>query len=285
MRTTVKKLSLFSLAALAAVTWTVAGESVDRTLDADAHGTVEIEIGAGTVKIVGWKSNKVQIRGTVPEGEDMFEIDQDGDTISIEVALPESDWDWDDDDDDGDRRGRRGGRRIIGHGDRDDTELEIRVPHGTSLEIEGIAVDVTIENVSGEIALEVISGDVDLSGDLTELEIEVVSGDIDIEGNGDLSDLDIEAVSGTVEVRSGLDRRASVSIQSVSGDIILYLASNASCDVEAQTFNGDIDSDFGDSPRRHGQFVPSKSLEFTLGSGDADVSLQTFNGNIEIREN
>lgn len=288
MRTTLKRLSLFSVAALVAFTWTVAGESVDRTLDADAHGTVEIEIGAGTVKVIGWDRDEVRIQGTVPEGEDMFEIERDGDTISIEVGLPESDC-YDDDcdrewDDDDDRRGRSHGRRTL-HLDSDDTELEIHVPHGTSLEIEGIAANVTIEDVRGEISLEVISGDVDISGDLSELEIEVISGDIDVQGDGNLIEVEIETVSGTVEVRSGLSRRANVDIQSVSGSIIVYLASDASCEVSAETLNGGIESDFGQRARQKSGFMPGQSLEFTLGSGDGEISLQTFNGSIEIREN
>ena len=294
MRTTLKKLSLFCLAVLAAVTWTVAGDTVDRTLDADARGTVEIEIGAGTVKVIGWSRGEVRIRGTVPEGEDMFEIDQDGDTISIEVALPEShcedddcDWEWDDDDDgdDGDHRHGRRHRGRTRHLNPDHTDLEIHVPHGTSLEIEGIATEVTVEDVRGEISLEVISGNVDLSGDLSEVDLEVISGNIEIEGDGNLSEVEIEAVSGTVELRSGLSRRATVDIQSVSGSIVVYLESDASCEVSAETLNGGIESDFGQRARKKGGFMPGQSLAFTLGSGDGEVTLQTFNGSIEIRKN
>ena len=50
-------------------------------------------------------------------------------------------------------------------------------------------------------------------------------------------------------------------------------------------FSGDIDNELGPAAVRSGEYVPSKSLEFTLGSVAARVSVESFSGNVKLLHN
>lgn len=291
--------------ALALAAPALAGTPVDQTLEADRHGKVSIEMGAGQLTIRGWDRGEVRIQGVVPDGEGMFEATRSGDTISIEVALPEMDCEDDDCDesmswnvDIGSKDARHAeGDDVVKHKqihkiktkgkvrmNQEDTALEIDLPFGSSLDIEALSSRIEITDVKGEIGIESISGDVDIDGDFREISLEVVSGQVKVNNRGRIKEADIQAVSGSVELHTALADGADVSVETVNGGIEIWLPAGASCDITAETFSGDIDNDFGQKAARDSSMLPSKSLEFTLGDGDGEVSLQTFNGIIRIRK-
>jgi hypothetical protein len=75
-------------------------------------------------------------------------------------------------------------------------------------------------------------------------------------------------------------------MQSHSGDIRLIPADNTGFDVDANTFSGDIRSDFQlrggqvtDASARPG---PSRSLRGAFGDASAILTLRSFNGDILI---
>ena len=93
---------------------TLAADSeVERMVDARPDGLVTICNVAGSVKVIGWGRNQVQITGTLGRGVEELEVDSSGRTIEIEV-----------------RHARRS------HGWDGDAHLEIRVPRGSELDIE-----------------------------------------------------------------------------------------------------------------------------------------------------
>ena len=270
---------------------------IDRTVDAAPDATIEIENTSGSVRVRGWDQNQVRVSGTI--GDDVEELVVEGRDrrILIEVEIP-------------DRSGWR--NRDI------DSRLEVWVPKGARLDIETVSASIEVDDFDGQLEAESVSGSIEVSGSPTKVEAESVSGSIRLQGvdtsvvaesvsgsirldgvsnrveastvsgsidvrAGEIERGEFETVSGTVEITCTLGRGARLDAGSHSGNVTLELPSNVSASFEASTFSGRIENDFGPQPRRESKWVPSKTLEFTNGSGDAEVTLETFSGSVRIR--
>ena len=53
---------------------------------------------------------------------------------------------------------------------------------------------------------------------------------------------------------------------------------SVSANFQISTFNGDIQSDFGEMNITQEDFIPAKEARFTVGGGDSSVSIETFGG-------
>lgn len=270
---------------------------VNRTLEAAANATIEIENTSGEITIRGWDRNEVSVSGWI--GDDVEELVVEGgrNSIVIEVEI----------------EGGRGWRS------RDtDADLEIMVPRGARLEVETVSASIDVTDFDGRLEAESVSGGIDVSGTLNLAELETVSGSIEmigantrtsaesvsgsirIEGAADRVEAttvsgrveveageihrgDFESVSGSVSVECSLSPEARLEAGSHSGNVTVTLPGDLSASFEATSFSGSIDNDFGPEAERTSKWVPSKSLEFTTGGGDAEVILETFSGNIRIR--
>jgi len=272
--------------------------SVERTLEATANATVEIENTSGQVRITGWDRNEVSVSGRI--GEDVEELVVEGgrNSIVIEVEIE-------------DGRGWR---------NRDtDADLEIMVPKGARLDVETVSASIDVSDFDGRLDAESVSGSIDVSGALTQADLETVSGSIDMSGAntrtsaesvsgsirirgaserveaatvsgrveidaGEIRRGEFESVSGSVSVECSLAPEARLEASSHSGNVTVMLPSDVSASFEATSFSGSIDNDFGPEPSRTSKWVPSKTLEFTTGGGDAEVMLETFSGNVRLRK-
>ncbi len=273
-----------------------AARQVDRTVAASAGALIEVENTAGSVRVRGWDNDQVQITGTI--GDDVSELVVEGgpDRILIEVDTP-------------DRRGW--GRREI------DARLDIKVPRGARLEIETVSASIDVEAFDGRLEAETVSGSIEVSGSLTQADVQTVSGSIRLDGAntdvvaesvsgsirlrgvsgrveastvsgsvdvqaGTIERGDVESVSGSVGLSCKLARDARLDIGSHSGNVTVELPADVSASFEASTFSGRIENDFGPQAERTSKWVPSRSLEFTTGRGDAEVTLETFSGSLRI---
>jgi DUF4097 and DUF4098 domain-containing protein YvlB len=115
--------------------------------------------------------------------------------------------------------------------------------------------------------------------------VAVVSGNIHVVSTTALKSGSFETVSGNVDFRGDLGAGGRFTFESMSGNVKLYLPSSTSADFEVETFSGDITNELGPAAVRSGDYVPSKSLEFTLGSGAARVSIESFSGNVKLLKN
>jgi DUF4097 and DUF4098 domain-containing protein YvlB len=203
-------------------------------------------------------------------------------------------------------------------------DYTIALPNSANVTLRTVSGDLRISNVRGELRAETVSGDViasqlgrvrtlkAVSGDIqvtdaegAELTAGTVSGDvvarnlrvkaIDLESvSGDLRFTDVESdrvnlrtINGDIEYNGRLTRSGRYDMQSHSGDIRLTAAGNPGFDIDANTFSGDIRSDFqlrsgaqltsaGD--RRGG----NRSLRGAVGDASAILTLRSFNGDIVI---
>jgi DUF4097 and DUF4098 domain-containing protein YvlB len=66
----------------------------------------------------------------------------------------------------------------------------------------------------------------------------------------------------------------------VNGGITIYLPSDFSAEVEAQTVNGDIETDF---PLTVSGRFGMRRIRGTIGAGGRRIELETVNGSIRLR--
>jgi DUF4097 and DUF4098 domain-containing protein YvlB len=272
-----------------------AAEDVNRTMDASPDGHVHISNISGSVAVDAWSRDQVEVTGKIgPKVEELI-FERSGDKITIKVKVP-----------------RKSGRGI-------ESDLYIRVPEASSIDVGTVSADIDVTGVRGEQKLEAVSGDIETECDDADVTAGTVSGDVVIRGNGKdaethsasvSGDVDLyklagevfaESVSGDLFIEDGSFDRASFNVvngdvvfrselrsggklkaETVNGEVSLDFAGDVSGQFDIDTFNGDIDNCFGPKPRRTSKYAPGMELSFSEGNGDARVTVSTVNGDISI---
>jgi DUF4097 and DUF4098 domain-containing protein YvlB len=205
------------------------------------------------------------------------------------------------------------------HGRDIESDIEVRLPEGSSIDVSGVSADIDVSKVAGEQSLQTVSGDVHVADVAADLDAASVSGDVHAMGtganaetsvaavSGDLiisgmsGEVEGESVSGDVEVRGGAFERAyfetvngdvsfkakllkggKLSAESVNGGIDLEFDGEVSASFDIETFNGSIKNCFGPKAQRTSRYAPGLELSFTEGDGDGRVVVETLNGSIDI---
>lgn len=272
-------------------------EEIDRTLDVDRESRISISNLAGEVVVRGWNENRVHVGGELgPDVEELI-FERDGKQVTIKVKIPERSW---------------GKKRVT-------SDLDIRVPQMSSLNVSTVSADVTVNGVRGEQRLQSVSGDVSteafeseihaeavsgdvavvgrdadavwrfttVSGDIQvkdlsgEISAEVVSGDIEV-GGGSFERVTLETVNGDIDFRGGLKNGGKMDVESVNGSVDVKFDGDVSARFDIETFNGGIRNCFGPKPERTSRHAPGWELDFTEGSGDGRVTIETLNGRVTI---
>jgi DUF4097 and DUF4098 domain-containing protein YvlB len=274
---------------------TAAAEEVDRTLDAAPDGHVHISNISGSVSVSGWSRDEVQVTGEIgPKVEELI-FERSGDRITIKVKVP-----------------KKSGRGV-------ESDLNVRVPERSSLDVGTVSADIEVTGVRGEQKLEAVSGDIETECDEADVSAGTVSGDVVMKGRGKdaethsasvsgdvelyqlAGDVFAESVSGDLTIEDGSFDRAGfnvvngdvlfyselrsggkLKVETVNGEVDLRFAGDIGGQFDIDTFNGDIDSCFGPKPRRTSKYAPGMELSFTDGDGDSRVTVSTVNGDISI---
>jgi DUF4097 and DUF4098 domain-containing protein YvlB len=293
MRITVQVISAAGLTLLLAQA--AAAERVERNIDAPGDAIVSIENTAGSVEVRGWSRDEVEVKGDLGRDVEELVVEREGRDVRIAVRAP------------------RGNNRRIG------SDLQVRVPQGSSLNVSGVSSDIDIDDVRGDLRLRVVSGDITAQGFAGDIEIETVSGDVDVEGNGQQSDarfntvsgdIDVQNISGSITVTSvsgditvvdgtferaqmnttsadivyhaGLAGSGRLDMDTINGDLDVRLRGEVSARFDIETFNGEIRNCFGPEPVRTSQYTPGRELVFTEGGGASRVTIRTLNGDLRL---
>ena len=279
----------------------LAGAPINESRAVNADSRIDVSNIKGSITISAWNKPEVAIGGTLGAGAKGLVVEGGADHLTIKVQPPDQQgwFSW-------------GADTRMG-----DTLLDIKVPKSAELKIEVVSADVNLSGVAGrslkvdgvsgklrldstakEVELGSVSGTIDLTGTADRAHLETVSGNIRARGlNGQIKfetvsgDIDTESgsyreinagsVSGAINLRGTPDMNARIDVETMSGDVHLYLPADASTRLRASSFSGSIRSDFGVVKEPdHG---PGSSLDTTNGVGAGQVKIETFSGDIEIR--
>ncbi len=286
---------LAALALLMIATQLSAGQKVDKSLDVDDDGVVQIENVRGIVRIEGWSNDQVTVKGELDDMAESLVFETNGKVTTIAVKMPR-------------------GRVNRGQG----SNLIIQVPFDSQVEFEGVSSDIVAEKIRGGIDLVTVSGDIDVNEIEEKVYVKTVSGDLTIKDSkgkskmatvsgdivADIDSADVEAtvVSGDVTLRlesykqlsastvngdvyiSGTQQDdGSTSISSVNGDITLKFNDYLNARVNVSTGpGGDITNDLTSDPVKD-IFPNQQQLICTVGNGDGKVVISTVNGSIDLK--
>lgn len=285
-------------ALLAVAAPAAADRPVDETRAVDAGARISIETLSGEVTVTGWNRDEVHVTGTVGDDTRGLKITGGGDSLEIEVDIPE---------------GRHDGKRDL------DAHLRISVPAGVRVEIESVSSSTTVDGVGGSVEVESVSGGVEIDGAPESASAETVSGGIRITGSrgrvhaesvsgsveidggsgaihagtvsgrvmvnvGAVESGRLETVSGEVTFSGALAPGGDLGVEAHSGRVVVALPAGTSARFRVETFSGGIDNELSaDEPRKTSQYTPGKELEFTLGAGDGEVRIESFSGQVTLR--
>jgi DUF4097 and DUF4098 domain-containing protein YvlB len=301
---------LFGLVALAGTA--TAQQSVNETRAAAASATVSVENTSGSVRVIGWNRNEVQVTGTLGRGVERLDFGGDPNHLRIRVVLPQQ------------------GRNI------GSSNIEVRIPQNGSPRVSTVSADVAVTGVRGAVEVQTVSGGIDLqgerlpsarvrtvsgdtrlrgsagavesesvSGTLTlemssastrartasgnivvrnasgSFEGQTVSGDARIEG-GRFNRMSISSVSGDLRFRGDLERGGTYQVNSHSGDVEFRLPARIGVDFDVTTFSGSIDNAFGAAAERTSRYAPGRTLRASTGDGGARLIIRTFSGDVTL---
>jgi hypothetical protein len=266
-----------------------------------ADARIEISNVRGTVTVSAWDKSEADLSGTLGS-DSKLEIGGDAGHLTVKITGAKDSW-------------------VHGNGPDSDSDIALHVPRTAALEVNvvsadanvtgvagktlevasvsgGVSVssgapDVDVNSVSGDVTfghagaamtrahLQTVSGNINAKGLSGRVKLETVSGDMVVDA-GSVQDLEAGTVSGDARLTFTPASHASVKLESMSGDLRVHLPASVSAHIEATTFSGGIDSDFG---KVHTQEMgPGSSLDTQAGSGDARISAQSFSGSIELRK-
>lgn len=310
-----KTLTVLALAALLAAPLLARDryeEKFERTEALAKDGRVVLTNISGTIEVRGWNKDEVKIdavkysearngdKAKENAAEVTIEVLREGSTLRIETRYP--------------KRNRFWGNDNLNVS----VDYKLWIPEKAALEVKSISGDVNTEAVGGTLKIDSVSGEIVARGAAAGAEIKVVSGDVDVADvtgdaflktvSGDVrvskvrGSVEAETISGELELLDVADARSvnaktlsgncvlsgrlvsqgRYSLKSHSGDVRLTIPADSAFDFEAETFSGNIDTDF--EIQVSGKVSP-REIRGTVKGGGAFVRLATFSGSIELRKN
>lgn len=267
--------ALVSAALLLIALASPAQQRIDEKRPASPAGLVAVSNLAGSVVVKGWDKAEVAVAGTLGKGSERLEFEVSGDRTTIKVILPKH-----------------------AH-DVDGSDLEIRVPAGSRLDVDTVSADITASEITGPLSFQTVSGEVSATGPAKGVHAQSVSGGIKVDaGAAQISaktvsgtvtvkaaspqDVEMESVSGDLRFEGGLAQGGSFRASTVSGSVDAALPSSLAADFSLGTFSGDLRSAFGDNSTARAEDHSGKRLNFTTGAGGSRVKIKTFSGDVTL---
>lgn len=273
-------------------------DKIDRTIDVETNGRIDIEIMDGRIVVEGWDKPQVRVVGDVPINGHNFNFETRGSDTKIEHTGEHGFWN------------KRGGGSYA--------NLTVYAPRNSRFRIDSTSADYVLRDINGQVRADTMSGDISLEGGVGSIDLESVSGNVTVAGSsgrlnlssvsgsiqadGDAEQFDAQTVSGDISANIGTSNR--INLASVSGDIILRVNLSERARLDADTVSGDIEIEFGSAPinasfeietgpggdvtnflsdhKAKKNFSFSGSMRFKLGDGDSTVNLETMSGTIKL---
>ena len=191
------------------------------------------------------------------------------------------------------------------------TPLEVRVPAGARVWVQGGSGTVEATGVTGELDLHTIEGHIRVEGAPARLTAEAVDGDIDVEGHAattyvrtaggtitlrylrgectattvsgpiriggaDLLRGRLETISGEISFKGRIEHGGVVEAESHSGLIELRLPPDISADFDLTSYRSSVESELGPTS------AAARHRHFSLNGGSALIVARTFKGAVRV---
>ena len=267
---------------------------IEQRRPAAPDGLVEIENGAGAVRVIGWDQAEVMVTGTLGRGASGLSLSGGARRTHVEVET------------EGNPHGVR-------------SSIEVRVPAGSRVQIEAFQAEITVSGVKGGVHAETVNGGITVSGASRDVDAQSVNGAVEVRGsggrvnaesvngrvtvkdasgevyastvNGVLSVIGgtferarLETVSGELRFEGTLAKNATLDAETVSGSVEMTLPGTISADFSISTFSGSVENELGPPARKSSKWTPEKELSFSTGTGGAKVNVETLSGSIRLRK-
>lgn len=266
---------------------------IDRRIEVEPDGIVEVSNVAGSVEVVAGGERELVIRGTLADNVERLDVLEEAGRVRVRVVLREN------------------------SRSRNDTRLEVEAPPRSELRVEGVSASIDVRGIEGEQRLSTVSGSITTESFDEQIRVKSVSGSITVNGAGRRSRTEAESVSGRValenvagevqaetisgeltvvadaasraelssvsgaiSLRARLDDNSRIRANSTSGAVRLTLLGSTAADYDLLSFSGRIDSCFG--PRAQDTRGPQHELRFREGTSSARVEIQTMSGGIDV---
>ncbi|MEU4833824.1 DUF4097 family beta strand repeat-containing protein [Streptosporangium sp. NPDC023615] len=145
--------------------------------------------------------------------------------------------------------------------------------------VRSVSGDIVLDGVSGEVSADTVSGDLesrDLVGDLS---FKSLSGDLTV-ARGTPRRLSVTTVSGKITADLELPPTGHVTMNSVSGDIVVRLPRAVETDVKIRSTSGRIDTTFPELD--HSAQTGMNALTGRIGGGMASLSAHTVSADVTL---
>ncbi|MEV0585781.1 DUF4097 family beta strand repeat-containing protein [Nonomuraea sp. NPDC050310] len=145
--------------------------------------------------------------------------------------------------------------------------------------VRSVSGEVTLDGVSGDVAAETVSGPLESRAMEGDLNFKSVSGDLTVAG-GFPRRLKATTVSGRITADLRLRPTGHVTINTVSGDVLVRLPPTVDTDITLRSTTGRLDSAFDglSASQRPG----SKHLSGRIGGGMAELSVKSVSGRVTL---
>jgi DUF4097 and DUF4098 domain-containing protein YvlB len=158
--------------------------------------------------------------------------------------------------------------------------------HG-DITAEGDGANIDVKDVgNGHVHLRTLKGTVNLSDvNNGHIEINSVSGPVtltDVSGPR----LEVNTTNGKVTYRGDFADNGDYDITTYSGDIDVFMPTNASTDISLRSVTGKVENDFPFQPKKHStmSLAAGKSFAGTSNQGGSSVALRSFSGTIRVKK-
>lgn len=286
-------------------------EKFGKTVPLSKTGTLYLSNVSGEIEILTSKDAQVRIEALKVSKADTLdkakenmakvtiEVTNEADRVSVETKYP-----------------KRQGGFWGGESFNVSVDYKVWIPEQAAVEVKSVSGDVKIEPIGGAAKIKCVSGNVDLggaagadvdlvSGDLTlanivgdaflkavsgnieaskvqgSVEVEAVSGDIKLLDVSGAQTVSIKSVSGNITYTGAIKEGGRYEIKTHSGDIRMVIPAGSGFDLEANTFSGDIESDF--EITAEGKISP-REIHGAVGKGGATLILKSFSGNVDLKK-
>ena len=204
-------------------------ETVDRTVTIGDRGSLKLTNFSGDVRITGTGGGDVVVHAVRRASRERLqniklEITHDGSSVSVDANKRDPNW-------------KEKNNNVV------ETDFEIKVPRGTSLNLNSFSGKLEVTGVTGEIKAETFSGDIG----------------IDAADAGEVPAITAETFSGNIQARVPASASGKVRFNSFSGSV----RSDLPIDVGNRNKRRDVSGDIGDGS--------GPTLRFTTFSGDLRI--------------